>query len=179
MLGQAISMLLPEVIGYHITGSLDQYATSTDLVLTITKVEIHAFTTIIDYLIYLFAAFATNWCCGKIRWVLRPGRGCPFHRRQSYYFQHVPWVRSHRWLLPSGWSNPCLPQANKWVFTLLLFGFVLNYNSFVSDRAEDKITAIEAYLRASKMMRNYSDSKQDPKFTQVLGYNLNLVEHKT
>ena len=42
MLGQAISMLLPEVIGYHITGSLDQYATSTDLVLTITKVEIDA-----------------------------------------------------------------------------------------------------------------------------------------
>lgn len=42
MLGQAISMLLPEVIGYHITGSLDQYATSTDLVLTITKVEINA-----------------------------------------------------------------------------------------------------------------------------------------
>jgi aconitate hydratase len=39
MLGQAISMLLPEVVGYKITGSLDQFATSTDLVLTITKVS--------------------------------------------------------------------------------------------------------------------------------------------
>ncbi|XP_066996456.1 cytoplasmic aconitate hydratase [Anabrus simplex] len=37
MLGQAISMLLPKVIGYKITGRLSQYATSTDLVLTITK----------------------------------------------------------------------------------------------------------------------------------------------
>lgn len=40
MLGQAISMLLPEVIGYKLTGKLNQYATSTDLVLTITKVGV-------------------------------------------------------------------------------------------------------------------------------------------
>ncbi|PNF23509.1 hypothetical protein B7P43_G05582 [Cryptotermes secundus] len=37
MLGQAISMLLPKVVGYKIVGQLSQYATSTDLVLTITK----------------------------------------------------------------------------------------------------------------------------------------------
>lgn len=37
MLGQSISMLLPQVIGYRMEGSLNQYATSTDLVLTITK----------------------------------------------------------------------------------------------------------------------------------------------
>lgn len=41
MLGQAISMLLPKVVGYKITGQLNQYATSTDLVLTITKVINH------------------------------------------------------------------------------------------------------------------------------------------
>lgn len=40
MLGQSISMLLPEVIGYKLYGSLNQYVTSTDLVLTITKVSI-------------------------------------------------------------------------------------------------------------------------------------------
>lgn len=38
MLGQAISMLLPQVVGYKLTGVLNQFATSTDLVLTITKV---------------------------------------------------------------------------------------------------------------------------------------------
>ncbi|XP_057313674.1 cytoplasmic aconitate hydratase-like isoform X2 [Hydractinia symbiolongicarpus] len=37
MLGQAISMVVPKVVGYKITGELDQLATSTDAVLTITK----------------------------------------------------------------------------------------------------------------------------------------------
>ncbi|XP_017114537.1 cytoplasmic aconitate hydratase [Drosophila elegans] len=37
MLGQSISMLLPEVIGYKLVGKLGPLATSTDLVLTITK----------------------------------------------------------------------------------------------------------------------------------------------
>lgn len=38
MLGQSISMLLPQVVGYRLHGTLGQYVTSTDLVLTITKV---------------------------------------------------------------------------------------------------------------------------------------------
>lgn len=38
MLGQAISMVVPKVVGYRLEGVLNQYATSTDLVLTITKV---------------------------------------------------------------------------------------------------------------------------------------------
>ncbi|XP_043526666.1 cytoplasmic aconitate hydratase-like [Frieseomelitta varia] len=37
MLGQAMSMLVPKVVGYRLDGVLSQYATSTDLVLTITK----------------------------------------------------------------------------------------------------------------------------------------------
>ncbi|XP_073966245.1 cytoplasmic aconitate hydratase-like [Choristoneura fumiferana] len=37
MLGQAISMLLPKVVGYRLVGELNPLATSTDLVLTITK----------------------------------------------------------------------------------------------------------------------------------------------
>ncbi|XP_030855987.1 cytoplasmic aconitate hydratase isoform X2 [Strongylocentrotus purpuratus] len=37
MLGQAISMVLPKVVGYKLTGSMDALATSTDVVLTITK----------------------------------------------------------------------------------------------------------------------------------------------
>uniref|UniRef100_A0A6P7H3P3 Cytoplasmic aconitate hydratase-like n=1 Tax=Diabrotica virgifera virgifera TaxID=50390 RepID=A0A6P7H3P3_DIAVI len=37
MLGQSITMLLPKVVGYKLYGELNEYATSTDLVLTITK----------------------------------------------------------------------------------------------------------------------------------------------
>lgn len=37
MLGQILSMPIPQVVGYKLTGQLNPYATSTDLVLTITK----------------------------------------------------------------------------------------------------------------------------------------------
>jgi aconitate hydratase len=37
MLGQAISMVIPEVIGYKLTGKLQPKATCTDLTLTITE----------------------------------------------------------------------------------------------------------------------------------------------
>lgn len=38
MLGQPISMVMPEVVGCHLKGALSSWATSTDLVLTITQV---------------------------------------------------------------------------------------------------------------------------------------------
>ncbi len=39
MLGQAISMVLPNVVGYKLVGNINPLATSTDVVLTITKVR--------------------------------------------------------------------------------------------------------------------------------------------
>ena len=44
MLGQAISMVLPKVVGYKITGTVGPIVTSTDVVLTITKVMAHTHT---------------------------------------------------------------------------------------------------------------------------------------
>ena len=37
MLGQQISMVLPKVVGFRLTGCLPEHATATDLVLTCTK----------------------------------------------------------------------------------------------------------------------------------------------
>ena len=37
MLGQPISMLIPEVVGFKLTGVLKEGATATDLVLTVTQ----------------------------------------------------------------------------------------------------------------------------------------------
>lgn len=169
MLGQAISMLLPEVIGYHITGSLDQYATSTDLVLTITKVGIIiAQLGCLYRLIILFRSI-----CGKLvllenlssslvpAWPLFPSQtGLPFPTCAP---------NTEPPLASSLWMKQPLRISDKQVSVL----FLVNGNALMShlttlDRAEDKISAIEAYLRASKMMRNYSDSKQNPKFTQVI-----------
>ena len=39
MLGQTISMVLPEVVGYKLIGAVGPLVTSTDVVLTITKVR--------------------------------------------------------------------------------------------------------------------------------------------
>ena len=38
MLGEAISMLIPQVVGFKLTGKLPEGATATDLVLTVTQV---------------------------------------------------------------------------------------------------------------------------------------------
>jgi len=38
MLGQPISMVLPEVVGYKLSGTPHKFITSTDIVLTVTKV---------------------------------------------------------------------------------------------------------------------------------------------
>ena len=40
MLGQTISMVLPEVVGYKLIGAVGPLVTSTDVVLTITKVRL-------------------------------------------------------------------------------------------------------------------------------------------
>lgn len=39
MMGLPMSMVLPKVVGYKLYGEVSQYATSTDVVLTITKVN--------------------------------------------------------------------------------------------------------------------------------------------
>jgi aconitate hydratase A / 2-methylisocitrate dehydratase len=38
MLGEALSMLVPQVVGFHLTGALREGATATDLVLTVTEI---------------------------------------------------------------------------------------------------------------------------------------------
>lgn len=65
MLGQAISMLLPEVVGYKLYGTLGQYVTSTDLVLTITKVIVSGYKVL--HLLFLFC-FANYSICGHWEW---------------------------------------------------------------------------------------------------------------
>ena len=40
MLDQTISMVLPKVVGYKLIGNIGKWTTSTDVVLTITKVSV-------------------------------------------------------------------------------------------------------------------------------------------
>ncbi|CAB3378077.1 Hypothetical predicted protein [Cloeon dipterum] len=137
MLGQAISMLLPEVIGYQITGALDQYATSTDLVLTITK---------------------------HLRQIGVVGKFVEFFG---------PGVTALSIADRATISNMC-PEYGATVGFFPVDNATLAYLR-QTNRDETKIQTIEAYLRASKMMRNYSDANQDPKFTQVVELDLATV----
>ena len=82
MLGQPVSMLIPRVVGFKLSGELPAGATATDLVLTITEM------------------LREHGVVGQVRRVLRRGRdlgpaGEPGHDRQ-----HEPGVRLHRRGLP-------------------------------------------------------------------------------
>lgn len=129
MLGQAISMLLPKVVGYRLHGKLGPYITSTDLVLTITKV-IFIFTYFListfslnlflislcfwylPYIIFISSylvlicffnkAFTSTWCRRQIRRILWTWCKCLIHCWPSDHSQHVPGIWSHCGFLPSG-----------------------------------------------------------------------------
>ena len=50
MLGQTISMVLPKVVGYKLIGSIGKWTASTDVMLTITKVDVCMSVCISDYI---------------------------------------------------------------------------------------------------------------------------------
>lgn len=59
MLGQAISMVLPKVVGYKLTGKIGALATSTDVVLTITKVQF-----VCSAMMYMYITSTQKWHTG-------------------------------------------------------------------------------------------------------------------
>ncbi|XP_069679495.1 cytoplasmic aconitate hydratase-like isoform X2 [Periplaneta americana] len=137
MLGQAISMLLPKVVGYKIVGQLNQYATSTDLVLTITK---------------------------HLRQLGVVGKFVEFFG---------PGVAELSIADRATISNMC-PEYGATVGF-----FPVDDNSLAylrqTNRDEKKIRVMEEYLKSVQMFRNYSDSSQDPVFSEVVTLDLATV----
>lgn len=71
MLGQPMSMVLPEVIGYRLTGELPQLVTATDLVLTITRVRFkNLHITGQSPIMAPCLGFEESWCGGQVRRIL-------------------------------------------------------------------------------------------------------------
>lgn len=137
MLGQAVTMLLPEVVGYKLVGKLSQYATSTDLVLTITK---------------------------HLRQLGVVGKFVEFFG---------PGVAELSIADRATISNMC-PEYGA---TIGFFPVDMNSLDYLrqTNRDERKIKLIEEYLKLTKMLRNFSDEKQDPVFTQVVTLDLSSV----
>ena len=95
MLGQPVSMLIPRVVGFKLTGDLPEGATATDLVLTITEM------------------LRKHGVVGKFVEFYGPGvvgaaAGQPGHHRQ-----HEPGVRLHHRGLPDRRGDDQVPQAHR------------------------------------------------------------------
>ena len=82
MLGQPISMLIPEVIGFQLTGRLKEGVTATDLVLTVTQM------------------LRKKGVVGQVRRVLRPGPRRHDPRRPRDHRQHGAGIWRDVRLLP-------------------------------------------------------------------------------
>ena len=95
MLGQPISMLIPQVLGFRLTGAMPQGATATDLVLTITEV------------------LRKHGVVGKFVEFFGEGLERADDRRSRDARQHVPRVRRHGRHLPDRRDDARLPAPDR------------------------------------------------------------------
>ncbi len=94
MLGQPISMLIPEVVGFKLTGKLREGATATDLVLTVTQM------------------LRKKGVVGKFVEFYGPGLSEPGARRPRDHRQHGAGIRRHLRLLPDRRRDAALSHAS-------------------------------------------------------------------
>lgn len=137
MLGQPISMVLPKVVGYKITGSLDPLITSTDLVLTITK-HLRQIGVVGQFVEFFGPGVAELSIADRAT----ISNMCPEYGATAAFFP------------PDDASMAYLEQTNRDLKT---------------------IEAIDTYLKASQLKRNYNDASQDPVFSTVVELDLKTV----
>lgn len=137
MLGQAISMVLPEVVGYKITGKIHALATSTDVVLTVTK---------------------------HLRRVGVVGKFVEFFGPGVSYLSIADRATISNMCPEYGATAGFFPVDQKSIEYLTKTG-----------RDPSKVKAIEEYLRAVKMFRDFSNEKEDPVFSKVVELDLSTI----
>ncbi|XP_048358971.1 cytoplasmic aconitate hydratase [Sphaerodactylus townsendi] len=137
MLGQPISMVLPEVIGYKLTGNPQPLVTSTDIVLTVTKNLRQV--GVVGKFVEFFGPGVTHLSIADRATIANM---CPEYGATAAYFP-VDEV-SIQYLVQTG-------------------------------RDEEKIKHIRKYLQAVGMFRDFSNSSQDPDFTQIVELDLQTV----
>ena len=95
MLGEAISMLVPQVVGFKLMGALPEGATATDLVLTVTQI------------------LRETGVVGKFVEYYGHGLDEPPARRPRDHREHVPGVRGDVRLLPGRRRDDPLPAPDR------------------------------------------------------------------
>ncbi|KAK7169882.1 hypothetical protein R3I94_000198 [Phoxinus phoxinus] len=137
MLGQPISMVLPEVIGYKLQGTPNKFITSTDIVLTVTK---HLRQVgVVGKFVEFFGPGVAQLSIADRATIANM---CPEYGATAAFFpvDHI----SIQYLTQTG-------------------------------RDMENLSYIEKYLRAVGMFRDYSNTSQDPEFTQVVELDLSTV----
>ncbi|XP_026071465.1 cytoplasmic aconitate hydratase [Carassius auratus] len=137
MLGQPISMVLPEVIGYKLQGTPTKFITSTDIVLTVTK---------------------------HLRQVGVVGKFVEFFG---------PGVAQLSIADRATIANMC-PEYGATAAFFPVDQISIHYLN-QTGRDTEKLNYIEKYLRAVGMFRDYSNTTEDPQFTQVVELDLSAV----
>lgn len=137
MLGQAISMVLPKVVGYKLTGKVKQYVTSTDVVLTITK---------------------------HLRQIGVVGKFVEFFGPGVSHLSIADRATIANMCPEYGATVGFFPVDEKSLLYLRQTG-----------RREETLECVEAYARATKMFRDYSDPRTDPVFSEVVELDLSTV----
>ncbi|XP_069622441.1 cytoplasmic aconitate hydratase isoform X1 [Ranitomeya imitator] len=137
MLGQPISMVLPEVIGYKLFGNPNHLVTSTDIVLTVTK---HLRQVgVVGKFVEFFGPGVAQLSIADRATIANM---CPEYGATAAFFP-VDLV-SIQYLQQTG-------------------------------REEDKVKYIQMYLEAVGLFRDFSNTDQDPDFTQVIELDLSTV----
>uniref|UniRef100_A0A672NHW1 aconitate hydratase n=1 Tax=Sinocyclocheilus grahami TaxID=75366 RepID=A0A672NHW1_SINGR len=137
MLGQPISMVLPEVIGYKLQGTPNKYITSTDIVLTVTK---HLRQVgVVGKFVEFFGPGVAQLSIADRATIANM---CPEYGATAAFFP-VDQISIH-YLKQTG-------------------------------RDAEKLNYIEKYLKAVGMFRDYSNTAEDPQFTQVVELDLSTV----
>ncbi|XP_032809459.1 cytoplasmic aconitate hydratase-like isoform X2 [Petromyzon marinus] len=137
MLGQPIGLLLPEVVGYKLTGRVSPLATSTDVVLTITK---HLRQVgVVSKFVEFFGPGVVQLSIADRATIANM---CPEYGATAAFF----------------------PFDTVGMMYLQQTG-----------REGAKMKYVEDYLKAVKLFRDYSDTSQDPDYSQVVELDLASV----
>ncbi|KAJ6669481.1 hypothetical protein lerEdw1_000029 [Lerista edwardsae] len=137
MLGQPISMVLPQVIGYKLIGNPTPLVTSTDIVLTVTK---HLRQVgVVGKFVEFFGPGVTHLSIADRATIANM---CPEYGATAAFF----------------------PVDEVSIGYLVQTG-----------RDEEKVKHIRKYLQVAGMFRDFSNSSQDPVFTQIIELDLQTV----
>ncbi|ETN81083.1 aconitase family protein [Necator americanus] len=161
MLGQPISMVIPEVIGCELVGCLADTVTTTDLVLTITE-SLRVFGVVGKFVEFFGEGVASLSIADRAT----IANMCPEYGATVGFFP-VDWRTVQFGCDSYGYAVIAYQHEipKRCVFCYLL----------QSGRDESYCNRVENYLKANRMFVEYGDSQCKPTFTKILTFDLRLI----